>query len=116
MSNIAEKKQKRIRRHARVRTQVIGSAEKPRLSVYRSNQFTYAQLINDATGTTLVAVSDMKDTSGTKTERARVIGKKIAEGAKKQNISHVVFDRGGFKFAGRVKAVAEGAREEGLVF
>ncbi len=116
MSKIAQKQQKRIRRHARVRSQVVGSAEKPRLAVYRSNKFTYAQLIDDNTGTTLAAASDMKESAGTKTERAKAIGKSIAEQAKKKNIAKVVFDRGGFKFAGRVKAVAEEARAGGLEF
>jgi large subunit ribosomal protein L18 len=114
--SIAQKQLQRKRRHARVRSQVVGSAEKPRLSVYRSNKFVYAQLIDDETGTTLVSSSDVKDTAGTKTDRAKTVGKNIAEGAKKQNIATVVFDRGGFKFAGRVKAVAEEARAGGLEF
>jgi len=116
MSKIAQKQQKRARRHARVRSQVVGSAEKPRLSVYRSNKFVYAQLIDDETGKTLVSSSDVKATTGTKTERAKTVGKNIAEEAKKKNIATVVFDRGGFKFAGRVKAVAEEARAGGLKF
>ncbi len=116
MSKIATKKEKRTRRHARVRSQVVGSAEKPRLSVFRSNKFTYAQLIDDTTGKTLAAASDVKDAKGTKTERAKIVGKNVAEQAKKQNITKVVFDRGGFKFAGRVKAVAEEARAGGLEF
>lgn len=116
MSKTSVKTQKRARRHARVRSAVIGSAEKPRLSVYRSNQFIYAQLIDDQAGKTLASANDVKDAKGTKTERATVVGKTLADLAKKANISSVVFDRGGFKFAGRVKAVAEGAREGGLTF
>jgi large subunit ribosomal protein L18 len=116
MSKTSLKTQKRTRRHARVRSQVVGSAEKPRLSVYRSNKFVYAQLIDDESGKTLVSANDVKETKGTKTERAQTVGKNIAEAAKKKNITAVVFDRGGFKFAGRVKAVAEEARAAGLEF
>ena len=116
MSKSTTKTEKRTRRHARVRSQIVGSAEKPRLAVYRSNKFTYAQLIDDTTGKTLVSASDIKESTGTKTERATAIGKNIAEQAKKQSIAKVVFDRGGFKFAGRVKAVAEEARAGGLEF
>ena len=116
MSKTSLKTQKRARRHARVRSQVVGSAEKPRLSVYRSNKFVYAQLIDDEAGATLVSANDVKETKGTKTERAKTVGKSIAEAAKKKNITAVVFDRGGFKFAGRVKAVAEEARAAGLEF
>lgn len=106
----------RIRRHSKVRTRVIGSVEKPRLSVYRSNNFIYAQLIDDAKAVTIIAVNDMKETAGTKIERAKKVGTTIAALAAKKGITKVAFDRGGFKFWGRIKAVAEGAREGGLLF
>ena len=107
---------KRERRHKRIRARVIGSAERPRLSVFRSNKFIYAQLIDDAAGTTLASSSDIKSAKGTKLERATSIGKELADKAKKLNITTVVFDRGGFRFTGRVKALADSARAEGLIF
>jgi large subunit ribosomal protein L18 len=108
--------EKRIRRHKRIRSRVIGSAERPRLAVFKSNKFMYAQLIDDAAGVTLASASDIKNAKGTKTERAIAIGKSIATEASKKNITSVVFDRGGFRFTGRVKALAESAREAGLNF
>lgn len=108
--------QHRTRRHGRIRAKVAGTSEKPRLAVFRSNKFTYAQLIDDQAGTTLAAASDMKIASGTKLERATKVGEEIAELAKKKNITNVVFDRGGFLYAGRVKAVADAARLKGLAF
>jgi large subunit ribosomal protein L18 len=110
------KLQKRARRHARIRSQVKGTADRPRLSVYRSNTSVYAQIINDQTGITLVSANDIKETKGTKTERAQKVGKSVAEAAKKAGITEVVFDRGGFLYAGRVKALADAAREAGLTF
>ena len=106
----------RNRRHARIRSQVAGTEARPRLAVFRSNKFIYAQLIDDTTGTTLAAASDIKETKGTKLERATAVGKAIADEAKKTSISAVVFDRGGFIFTGRVKALADAAREAGLQF
>ncbi|MCD8494525.1 MAG: 50S ribosomal protein L18 [Candidatus Pacebacteria bacterium] len=111
-----QKTQQRKRRHARIRSRVHGTAEMPRLSVFRSNKFIYAQLINDDAGVTLAAASDVKETSGTKHERATKVGSAIADLAKKNNITRVVFDRGGFLYAGRVAALAEGARAAGLQF
>lgn len=111
-----EKLQKRARRHARIRSQVKGTAERPRLSVYRSNTTIYAQIINDVTGVTIASASDLKEKSGTKTERAQKVGKNIADAAKKAKVTSVVFDRGGFLYAGRIKALAEAAREAGLNF
>lgn len=107
---------KRKRRHARVRAKVSGTTARPRLSVFRSNKNIYAQIIDDVTSTTIAQADDMKSTSGSKVERATSVGKAIAEAAKAKNIETVVFDRGGYLFAGRVKALAEAAREGGLNF
>jgi len=116
MKHTQYKALKRKRRHARVRAKISGSKEKPRLSVFRSNKFIYAQLVDDLSGKTLVSASDMKEEKGTKLERANIVGKKIAELAKEKGISQVVFDRGGYLYAGRVKALADAAREAGLLF
>jgi large subunit ribosomal protein L18 len=110
----------RIRRHARVRKRVTGSAERPRLAVFRSNRHIYAQLIDDRAAATLAAASDAEigteaaDGARGKTRRAKEVGKLIADRAKGAGIERVVFDRGGRRFHGRVAAVAEGAREGGL--
>ena len=109
----------RLKRHARVRSKVVGTAERPRLDVFRSNCHIYAQLIDDTKGVTLAAAgSNEKDfkVSGSNCEGAREVGKLIAERAKKKKISEVVFDRGGYIYHGRVKELAEGAREGGLKF
>jgi len=112
----------RIRRHARLRKRVKGNTERPRLSVFRSNTHIYAQVIDDTSGRTLVAVSSKERTLAeslagkTKTERAQEVGKLLADRAKQANISSVVFDRGGYKYHGRVQALAEAAREGGLSF
>jgi large subunit ribosomal protein L18 len=111
----------RQRRHRRIRIKLIGSAERPRLSVFRSLQHIYAQVIDDGTGTTLVSASSNEpDTraalSGSKTERARGVGRSLAERATEKGISTVVFDRGGYMYHGRVKALADAAREAGLEF
>ncbi len=112
----------RLRRHARLRWRVVGRPERPRLSVFRSNMHIYAQVIDDTVGRTLAAASTLdpalaKSLDGqTKTERARAVGRLIAERAKAAGISQVVFDRGGFKYHGRVRALAEAAREAGLIF
>lgn len=110
------KSMKRDRRHRRIRAKVAGTAERPRLTVFRSNKFIYAQVINDELGTTLAAANDMKIAKGTKSERAAQVGTAVAELAKKAGISKVVFDRGGFMFTGRVKALADAARAAGLEF
>jgi len=107
---------KRERRHKRIRARVAGTAERPRLAVFKSNKFMYAQLIDDNTGKTLCAASDIKGGKGTKAERAVVIGAELAEKAKGLKITSVVFDRGGFRFTGRVKALADSARAAGLIF
>ncbi len=120
MKKNAEKKkrQARLRRHKRVRARVFGTAEVPRLCVYRSNKGMFVQLIDDQAGRTLVSANnkEVKVDGGSKTEVAREIGKLIAKKALEKNISKVVFDRGGYKYHGRVRAVAEGARENGLNF
>lgn len=105
---------KRIRRHARIRSRVSGTPEIPRLAVFRSVAHIYAQLIDDTTGVTIASASDIKSSKGTKVERAQAIGASIAEAAKKAGITKAVFDRGGFRYAGRVRAVADAAREAGL--
>ena len=104
----------RVRRHARVRKKVEGTAERPRLAVYRSNRHIYAQLIDDRAAATLAAASDAELEVSGKTDRAKAVGKLIADRAKGAGIERVVFDRGGRRFHGRVAAVAEGAREGGL--
>ena len=109
----------RLKRHTRVRSKVSGTAECPRLDVFRSLQHIYAQLIDDTTGTTLVSAStvekEFKEYGGNK-EAARAVGKKLAERALEKNIKDVVFDRGGYVYHGRVQELAEGAREGGLNF
>jgi large subunit ribosomal protein L18 len=113
----------RKRRHVRVRAKVSGTAQRPRLNVFRSSAHIYAQVIDDSRGHTLVAASDLesdlKERAGdgaTKVERAKLVGQLVAERAKQAGINAVVFDRGGFLYHGRVRAVAEGAREAGLEF
>ncbi len=113
----------RFRRKLRIRKKVFGTKERPRLSVFRSNRYIMAQIINDENGTTLVSASsmasDLKDIGeieGGKAAAAREVGKLIAARAKDKGIEQVVFDRGGYLYHGRVKALAEGAREGGLVF
>ncbi|MBI4175162.1 50S ribosomal protein L18 [Candidatus Berkelbacteria bacterium] len=105
----------RARRHRRLRTHLTGTAERPRLVVFRSSRYVWVQLIDDLKGTTLAAVTDHgQKLTGPKVARAHGVGKQIAEQATQRNITRVVFDRGGYRYHGRVKAVAEGAREAGL--
>ncbi|MDO8572901.1 MAG: 50S ribosomal protein L18 [bacterium] len=113
-SNI--KTAKRDRRRKRIRAKISGTLTLPRLSVFRSNKFIYAQLIDDEKSKTLMSASDHSVKGKTKMERAKKTGTTLAEEAKKKHITKVVFDRGGFSYAGRVRALAEGAREGGLVF
>ncbi|OGZ16372.1 MAG: 50S ribosomal protein L18 [Candidatus Lloydbacteria bacterium RIFOXYC12_FULL_46_25] len=116
MNKTEQKNYHRMRRHNRIRARVSGTAEKPRLAVFRSARFITAQLIDDTKGVTLIEASDLKAKTGTKMERASVVGKAIAEKAKGKKITHVVFDRGGFLYTGRVKSLADAAREGGLTF
>ena len=109
----------RLRRHRRVRGKVSGTAERPRLTVFRSNLGVTAQLVDDQTGKTLAASSwqQLKKTfKGSKSDQAREVGKLLAVNAKKEGVESCVFDRGGYLYHGRVKALAEGAREGGLKF
>lgn len=106
----------RTRRHRRIRAKVIGTALIPRLSVFRSSAHITAQLIDDEKSVTLAYANDLKINKGTKVERAQEVGKDIAAKAKTKGITKVVFDRGGFLYAGRVKALADAAREAGLIF
>ncbi|MDO8424519.1 MAG: 50S ribosomal protein L18 [bacterium] len=112
------KTEKRNRRHKRVRARAFGTKDKPRLCVFRSNRHIYGQLINDDNGKILAAASDLKvkTKKGSKVDVAREIGKLIAGKAKDLKIEKAVFDRGGYKYHGRIKALAEGAREGGLKF
>jgi large subunit ribosomal protein L18 len=121
--NVAkERREARQKRQVRVRRKVQGSQERPRLCIFRSARHIYAQIIEDTTGTTLVSVSTVvKDVSGDlkvsgNVEAAKLVGKKIAERALAKNITQVVFDRNGFLYHGRVKALADAAREAGLSF
>lgn len=109
----------RKRRHRRVRKKVRGTAERPRLSVFRSNKHIYAQLIDDVAGVTLAAASTMEREfrgSGATVQTARAVGLRIGERARAAGVTAVVFDRGGFRYHGQVAAVGEGAREAGLEF
>jgi len=112
----------RARRHLRVRGKVDGTAQRPRLNVFRSVSEIYAQVIDDAAGRTLVSASSVdkelrsKVQGLKKSEQAKIVGQAVAERAKSKGIKAVVFDRGGYKYIGRVKALADGARESGLQF
>lgn len=110
------REEKRIRRHLRVRRKVTGTPERPRLVVHRSLKHIYAQLVDDVAQRTLATISSRKVGQGKKTEKATAVGKAVAERAKSSGITRVVFDRAGYKYHGRVKAVADGAREGGLDF
>ncbi len=119
MVNRPDTKAARLKRHKRVRSKISGTAECPRLNVFRSLQHIYAQLIDDVAGVTLVSASstekDFTNYGGNK-DAAKEVGKLLAERAKEKNITDVVFDRGGYVYTGRVAALAEGAREGGLNF
>ncbi len=106
----------RMRRHNRIRAKISGTASAPRLAIFRSARHISAQLIDDEKSVTIAASSDAKSTKGTKVERAHVVGTDIATLAKEKKITKVVFDRGGFLYAGRVKALADAARAAGLQF
>jgi len=107
----------RKRRHVRIRAKISGTATCPRLNVFRSLNNNYAQLIDDEKGLTIVSASDMKmEGKANKTERAKKVGMELAKLAKEKNIMACVFDRNGYKYHGRIKALADGAREGGLKF
>jgi large subunit ribosomal protein L18 len=111
------KQQGRMRRHRRVRKKVVGTPDRPRLAVYRSNRHIYAQVIDDVAGRTLAAASSRQDGKGEDPKAvAKAVGEALASRAKDAGVNAVAFDRGGFQFHGRVRALAEGAREGGLEF
>jgi large subunit ribosomal protein L18 len=110
------REQQRFRRHLRVRKKVSGTPERPRLVVFRSLKHVTAQLVDDIAGRTLMTVTSIGQDTGKKTEKSLAVGKRIAARAKDAGITKVVFDRAGYKYHGRVKAVADGAREGGLEF
>lgn len=114
----AEKVERRKRIHKSIREDVMGTSLRPRLSVYRSNKYIYAQLIDDFAGHTLASASSLEDgvDEESPTEESRAVGELIAERAQEEGIDEVVFDRGGYKYHGRVEALAEGARDGGLDF
>lgn len=122
MVRVRTSREARLRRHRRVRVKVAGTPERPRLAVFRSLEQIYAQIIDDVRGHTLAAASSLEPTvrsadgKVTKTVLANQVGKLLAQRAKEKGISQVVFDRGGYLYHGRVKALAEGAREQGLQF
>lgn len=123
MSRITSTTLRRTMRHNRVRAKVSGTATRPRLCVFKSNKFTYASLVNDEIHKTLVTISSVKtkvkptkDNPFRKVAEATSIGEQLAAWAKKEGITTVVFDRAGFRYTGRIKAVAEGARAGGLTF
>ncbi|MCA9354482.1 MAG: 50S ribosomal protein L18 [Candidatus Kaiserbacteria bacterium] len=110
------KTQMRAKRHNRLRHKVSGTAARPRLAVFRSNKFVYAQLIDDTAGKTIASADSRKGAKGTAVEKAKAVGTEIAKKAKDAKIETVVFDRGGFQYAGIVAALADAAREGGLRF
>ena len=122
MSRQRTRKSMRLMRHARVRRRLIGTADRPRLSVFRALNHVYAQIIDDGEGSTLAAASSVeievrqRKDGLSKTEVSRVVGRLLADRAKKTGVTTVVFDRGGYKYHGRVKALADVLREEGIVF
>ena len=116
MSTTVSKQEKRTRRHGRVRSKIFGTATCPRLAVFRSNRFMYAQLIDDEKAVTLTALDSKKMEGVTARERATALGKALATQAVKLGIEKVVFDRGGFLYAGSIKSFADSAREGGLKF
>jgi len=116
MNTTSQKREGRERRHKRIRMSVKGTALRPRLSVYKSNRYIHAQIIDDTSGKTLVAGSTKEVKGAKKTDAAKVLGVELAKKAKAAGIEAVVFDRGGFRYTGRVATLAEAAREGGLTF
>jgi large subunit ribosomal protein L18 len=120
MTHVASRGAARRKRHERIRLRLAGTGERPRLAVFRSLDHIYAQVIDDTSGRTLAAASSLeggkKKPTGTKTEVAAIVGRQIAERAKSAGIERVVFDRAGFRYHGRIKALAEAARGSGLDF
>jgi large subunit ribosomal protein L18 len=122
MNNTSVKKSKRDRRHARGRAKISGTAQRPRVAVFKSNVSVYVQIIDDVAGKTLAGLNDNKlakgdvkaTEGGNKEKRAFTVGQKLAESMKKLGIQEAIFDKGGFKYHGRIKAVAEGLRQSGI--
>lgn len=110
------KETRRQKRKTKIRSQVSGTKDRPRLAVHRTNVHIYAQLIDDHSGVTVATASDKKSVKGTKSERAKQVGTEIAKLAKEKKITKVVFDRSGYQFHGRIKELADSAREAGLIF
>ena len=120
MTQVASRGAARRKRHERIRLHLAGTAARPRLAVFRSLNHIYAQVIDDASGRTIVAAStlekDLRGSTSSKSEEASVVGRLIAERAKAAGIERVVFDRAGFRYHGRIKSLADAAREAGLEF
>ncbi len=120
MSHVASRVDARHKRHARIRLTVEGSTVRPRLAIFRSLNHIYAQVIDDGTGKTLASAStlekDLRSGKQTKTDEAKTVGRLVAERAKAAGVEHVVFDRAGFRYHGRVRSLADAAREAGLDF
>ena len=116
MAHVKEKKQKRERRHGRIRAKIVGTGSRPRLAVHKSNTRMRAQIIDDIKGVTLASIVSKEHKNKTMTEEASEAGKELAKAALLKKITTVVFDRGGFLYTGKVKAFADGAREGGLKF
>ena len=120
MTAVANRGAARQKRHERIRLSLTGTSERPRLAVFRSLNHIYAQVIDDGSGKTLAAAStvekELRGSKQTKTEEAKVVGRLVAERAKTAGVEHVVFDRAGFRYHGRIKSLAEAAREAGLDF
>jgi large subunit ribosomal protein L18 len=120
MTNLASRSAQRVKRHERIRLRLAGTADRPRLAVFRSEKHIYAQVIDDTTGKTLAAASSLEPTlrsaDGTKSDHAKRVGALVAERAKEAGVDRVVFDRAGFQYHGRVRSLAEAAREAGLDF
>ncbi len=118
--SLKNKKLNKDRRHARIRARVSGTASRPRVAIFRSNRFTYAQVIDDVAGKTIIALSDIQPkktkakAKGTKSDQAMATGKQLATTLKEKGIAEAVLDRGGFRYHGRVKALADGLREGGI--
>lgn len=111
-----EKQARKTRRHARIRAKVFGTASRPRLSIFRSREAVYAQLIDDEKGVTIASADSRKSKGKTPRDRAKETGLAIAKAGSAKKIKEVVFDRGGFEYKGKIQAIAEGAREGGLTF
>ncbi len=120
MAQVASRSAAREKRHSRIRLHLTGTTDRPRLAVFRSLKHIYAQVIDDSNGRTLASAStvetDLRPGKQTKTEEARVVGRLLAERARGAGVERVVFDRGGFRYHGRIKSLAEAAREAGLDF